>query len=111
MNNGTDTPVEDVDPIPGFYASISRIMPNGEAFFPQQAMTREEALASYTINGAYSAFEEDLKGSLTPGKYADIVVLSRDIMTVPAEEILDAEVVYTIVGGEIRYSRAPTGGS
>jgi predicted amidohydrolase YtcJ len=105
VNNGTDTPVEDVDPIPSFYASVTRIMPNGEAFFPGQAMTREEALQSYTLNGAYSAFEEDVKGSLTPGKYADIVVLSKDIMTVPEEEILEAEVVYTIVGGEIRYSR------
>ncbi|MGD8360075.1 MAG: amidohydrolase [Gemmatimonadota bacterium] len=105
VNNGTDTPVEDVDPIPGFYASVTRIMPNGEAFFPEQAMTREEALASYTINGAYSAFEEDIKGSLTPGKYADITVLSRDIMTVPVEEIPETEVVLTIVGGEVRYSR------
>jgi len=105
VNNGTDTPVEDVDPLPSFYASVSRRMPNGAYFFPDQAMTREEALASYTINGAYSAFEEDVKGSLTPGKYADIVVLSRDIMTVPPEEILTTEVVYTIVGGEVRYSR------
>jgi hypothetical protein len=105
VNNGTDTPVEDVDPLPGFYASVSRIMPNGEAFFPGQAMTREEALASYTINGAHSAFEEDIKGSLTPGKYADIVVLSRDIMSIPVEEILDTEVDYTIVGGEVRFTR------
>lgn len=105
MNNGTDTPVEDVDPLPSFYASVTRVMPNGEAFFPDQVMTREEALASYTINGAYSAFEENVKGSITPGKYADIVVLSSDIMTIPAAEILSTEVVYTIVGGEIRYSR------
>lgn len=105
VNNGTDTPVEDVDPIPGFFASVTRIMPNGEEFFPDQAMTRKEALASYTINGAYSAFEEDVKGSITPGKYADITVLSRDIMTVPAEEILETEVVYTIVGGEVRYQQ------
>lgn len=103
VNNGTDAPVEDVDPLPGFYASITRIMPNGEAFFPEQAMSREEALASYTINGAYSAFEEDVKGSLTPGKYADIVVLSKDILTIPAEEIPTARVLYTIVGGEVRY--------
>ncbi len=103
VNNGTDTPVEDVDPLPGFYASVTRRMPNGEYFFPEQAMTREEALASYTINGAYSAFEEKVKGSITPGKYADIVVLSRDIMSIPPEEILETEVVYTIVGGEVRY--------
>jgi predicted amidohydrolase YtcJ len=106
VNNGTDAPVEDVDPIPGFYASVTRRMANGEPFYPDQAMTREEALASYTINGAYSAFEEDVKGSITPGKYADIVVLSKDIMTVPAEEIPTTRVVYTIVGGEIRYRSA-----
>ena len=105
VNNGTDTPVEDVDPLASYYASVTRRMPNGEDFFPDQAMTREEALASYTINGAYSAFEEHVKGSLTPGKYADITVLSADIMTIPPEEILHAEVVYTIVGGEVRYER------
>jgi predicted amidohydrolase YtcJ len=105
VNNGTDTPVEDVDPLASFYASVTRRMPNGEYFFPDQAMTREEALASYTINGAYSAFEEHVKGSLTPGKYADITVLSADIMTIPPEEILATEVVYTIVGGEVRYRR------
>jgi predicted amidohydrolase YtcJ len=82
-------------------------MPNGEYFFPDQAMTREEALASYTINGAYSAFEEGVKGSITPGKYADIVVLSKDIMTVPADQILETEVLYTIVGGEVRFRRDP----
>jgi predicted amidohydrolase YtcJ len=103
LNNGTDTPVEDVDPLASFHASVTRLMPNGEYFFPDQAMTREEALASYTINGAYSAFEEEVKGSLTPGKYADITVLSRDIMTIPPEEIPSTEVVYTIVGGEVRY--------
>ncbi|MFC1660931.1 amidohydrolase [Gemmatimonadota bacterium] len=105
VNNGTDTPVEDVDPLASFYATVTRLMPNGEYFFPDQAMTREEALASYTINGAYSAFEEEIKGSLTPGKYADITVLSKDIMTVPAEEILTTEVLYTIIGGEVRYQK------
>lgn len=105
ISNGTDTPVEDVDPLPSFFGSVTRIRADGEPFFPQQAMTRDEALASYTINGAYAAFEEDLKGSLTPGKYADIVVLSKDIMTIPPEDILTAEVDYTIVGGEVRYTR------
>lgn len=105
LNNGTDTPVEDVDPLASFHASVARLMPSGEYFFPDQAMTRAEALASYTINGAYSAFEEDLKGSLTPGKYADITVLSKDIMTVAPEEIPSTEVVYTIVGGHVRYQR------
>ena len=64
-----------------------------------------EALKSYTINGAFAAFEEGSKGSLTAGKYADIVVLSKDIMTIPEDEIPSAQVMYTIVGGKVRYKR------
>ncbi len=103
VTNGTDTPVEDVDPIAGFHASVARRVADGSVFMPDQRMTREEALRSYTLSNAYAAFEEELKGSLTPGKLADIVVLSKDIMTVPEEEILDARVVYTIVGGKVLY--------
>jgi predicted amidohydrolase YtcJ len=66
-------------------------------------MSREEALRSYTINSAYAAFEENIKGSITPGKLADIVVLSKDIMTIPEEKILDTKVLYTIVGGKVMY--------
>jgi predicted amidohydrolase YtcJ len=62
-----------------------------------------EALRAYTLNGAHAGFEEDVKGSLTPGKLADITVLSRDILTVPEEEIPMAEVVYTIVGGRVMH--------
>ncbi len=101
--NGTDAPVEDIDPLSSFYASVTRITADGTAFFPEQAMTREEALRSYTLSNAYAAFEEDVKGSITRGKYADIVVLSKDIMTIPAEEIPSSEIVYTIVGGKILY--------
>ena len=103
--NGTDVPVEPVDPMPGFYAAVTRRMKDGTAFFPAQRMTREEALRAYTLNGAYAAFEEGLKGSITPGKLADITVLSRDIMTCPEEEIRSAEVLYTIVGGKILYRK------
>ncbi len=103
VTNGTDAPVERVDPLPSFYATVSRMMPNGERFYPEQRMSREEALRSYTINGAFAAFEEDIKGSITPGKLADIVVLDRDIMTIPEEQILDARVLYTIIGGEVVY--------
>jgi predicted amidohydrolase YtcJ len=66
-------------------------------------MTRAEALRAYTLNAAHAAFEEEIKGSLAPGKLADVTVLSRDILTVPDDEILGAEVVYTIVGGEVLY--------
>ncbi|HUF50789.1 MAG TPA: amidohydrolase [Longimicrobiales bacterium] len=104
--NGTDAPVEDVDPIASFYSSVSRRMNTGEVFYPEQRMTREEALRSYTINNAFAAFEEDIKGSLTVGKLADIVVLSKDIMTIPEAEIPTARVDLTIVGGQIRYQRA-----
>ena len=102
--NGTDVPVEHISPIASFYSSVSRRMNNGEVLSGQHRMTREEALESYTINNAYAAFEEHLKGSLVPGKLADIVVLSQDIMTIPEDDIPATEVVYTIVGGEVRYS-------
>ena len=109
VTNGTDCPVEDIDPIANFYSAVTRRCFDGSLFFPEQKMTREEALYSYTMANAYSAFEEDLKGSITPGKLADIVVLSHDIMTVPEEQIAEAKVDFTILGGEIRYAR--TGGA
>ena len=105
VTNGTDVPVEHVDPLAGFYSSITRKMSHGVAFFPEQCMTRQQALRSYTLSAAYSAFEEDVKGSLTPGKLADLVVLSQDIMTVSAETLRDTHVVMTIVGGKILYKR------
>ena len=70
-----------------------------------QKMTRDEALRAYTLNGAYAAFEEATRGSLTPGKLADIVVLSADITAVPDEQIQKAEVLYTIVGGKIVFKK------
>jgi hypothetical protein len=107
VTNGTDTPVEDVDPIACFYASVSRKLKDGSVFFPEQRMSREEALRSYTVNNAYSAFEESSKGSLAPGKLADVTVLSKDILTIPEDEIPKAQVDYTIVGGKVMYQRAP----
>lgn len=102
--NGTDAPVEDVDPIESFYASVTRKrVDNGFEFFPEQKMTREEALYSYTLGNAYAAFEEDQKGSLEVGKHADIVVLSKDLITCADEEIMDTKVLMTFVGGELKY--------
>ena len=101
--NGTDPPVEEISPIASFHCSITRKLPDGSIFQPEQRLTREQALRSYTINNAYAAFEEDIKGSITPGKLADITVLSKDIMTVPEEEIPETEIVYTIIGGEVKY--------
>ncbi|MFK7740376.1 MAG: amidohydrolase [Planctomycetota bacterium] len=103
VTNGSDAPVEDVDPIASFYASVSRRLKDGSTFYPEQAMTRMEALRSYTIDCAFAAFEEDIKGSLVPGKLADVVVLSKDILTVPETEILEARVDMTIVGGKVAF--------
>jgi predicted amidohydrolase YtcJ len=105
VTNGTDAPVEDVNPLPSFYASVTRRLNDGTVFYPEEALSRQQALEAYTINNAYAAFQEDKLGSLTPGKWADIVVLSEDIMTVPDAEILDAKVVLTIVGGKVVYER------
>jgi len=105
VTNGTDVPVEPIDAISSYYASVSRMMVNGEEFYPEHAMTREEALQTYTINNAIAAFEEDIKGSLTPGKYADITVLSQDLLTVEEDLIPDTTVDFTIVGGEVKYMR------
>jgi predicted amidohydrolase YtcJ len=106
VTNGSDAPVEDVDPIASFHASVTRQMPNGERFHPEQSMTRSEALRAYTIQNAYASFEEQRTGSLTPGKLADLVVLSKDILTVPEDEIRSARVVLTLVGGRIAFSAA-----
>jgi predicted amidohydrolase YtcJ len=105
VTNGTDVPVEDVDPIMSFYGSVSRKTKEGKVFIPEQCVTREEGLRAYTLNNAYSAFEEKEKGSLTAGKLADIVVLSKNIMTIPEDEIPTARVDLTILGGKVRYAR------
>ncbi len=103
--NGTDAPVEDVSPIASYYATVSRRLADGSVFFPEQRLSRMEALKTYTINAAFAAFEEDIKGSLTVGKLADITVLSKDVMTIPEDEISSTEVAHTIVGGRVMYSR------
>jgi len=103
--NGTDVPVERIDPMASFHASVARKTSDGSVFFADQRMSRAEALKSYTWNNAYAAKEESLKGSLTVGKLADITVLSKDIMTVPEDEIPSTVAVYTIVGGKVAYAR------
>ncbi len=112
VNNGTDVPVERIDPLASFHCSVTREVATLEdsTFYPEEAMTRQQALRSYTLNGAYSAFAEDRRGSLEPGKLADVTVLSRDITTVPADSIPRARVDYTVVGGEVEYARETSGG-
>jgi predicted amidohydrolase YtcJ len=102
---GTDVPVEPIDPMANFFAAVTRRLKDGSTFFPGQKMTREEALRAYTVNGAYAAFETGLKGSLAPGKLADITVLSRDILTCPEDDIPGTQVLYTVIGGKVLYHR------
>jgi predicted amidohydrolase YtcJ len=104
--NGTDAPVEDVDPIACFYASVSRKTKDGSIFYPDQRMSRMEALRSYTINAAFAGFDDTIKGSLTVGKLADITVFSKDLMTIPEDQIPTTQIVYTIVGGKVQYTGA-----
>jgi predicted amidohydrolase YtcJ len=103
--NGTDSPVESINPIENYYAAVTRKLPNGEVFYPDQKMTRLEALKTYTINGAYAGFEENIKGSLEVGKLADIIVLSQDLLNISDSDILNTDVLYTIVGGKILYEK------
>ncbi len=104
VTNGTDAPVEDVDPLLSLYASITRKRPDFDRpFYPEQAMTRKEALNSYTLVNAYAAFEEKEKGSLKVGKYADLILLDKDLLKCKAEDILEAQVMLTMVGGKIAY--------
>jgi len=106
--NGTDVPVEPLNPIPSFYASVSRKTLKGTpegGYEPEQKMTREQALRSYTLDAAYGAFEEDIKGSISAGKLADFTIYNQDLMTVDESEILNTEVVMTIFDGKIVYKK------
>lgn len=103
--NGTDAPVEDVDPVKCFYSAVTRKLSDGLTFYSEQKMTRLEALKSYTVNGAYASFEENIKGMLKPGMLADITVLSNNLLTCTDEEILNTKVLYTIVNGKIAYKQ------
>jgi predicted amidohydrolase YtcJ len=105
VSNGTDAPVEEVNPIANYYAAVTRKMKNGQPFYPDQKMSRMEALRSYTVEPAYAAFEENLKGRLKTGMLGDITVLSQDILTVPEDDLMKTHVEYTIVGGKIAYQR------
>ncbi len=103
VTNGTDAPVEGISPIESYYSTVTRRLADGRTFYPEQRMSRMDALRSYTIWCAKAAFEEDIKGTLTPGKLADIVILSKDILTCPDEEILETAIDFTIVGGAVKY--------
>ena len=106
--NGTDAPVEPLTPIASFYASVTRMTLKGEpagGYEPEEKMTREQALRSYTLDAAYGAFEEKIKGSIEPGKLADFTIFSQDIMKVGDSDLLKTEVVRTIVGGRTVFEK------
>ncbi|MEP7345277.1 MAG: amidohydrolase family protein, partial [Gemmatimonadaceae bacterium] len=106
--NGSDFPVEQVNPLISFHSSVSRQdahnWPAG-GWYPEQRMTREEALKSMTLWAAYAGFMEKESGSLEPGKFADFVVLDQDIMQIPVELILKTQVLSTYLGGKQVYQR------
>lgn len=106
--NGTDSPVENYNPFVSMYCAVARkdehCQPEG-GWYPEEAMTREEAIRSYTGWAAYGAFEEHIKGSIERGKLADFIIIDRDIMTCPEDEIKDIQVLQTVVGGETVYRK------
>jgi predicted amidohydrolase YtcJ len=105
--SGSDFPVENPNPIWGFYSAITREDHSGmpsNGWFPDQRLTRDEALASWTRGGAYAAFEEKSKGTLAPGMLADFIFLSADIMKIPESEVWKVHVTKTILNGEIVFS-------
>ncbi len=105
VNNGTDVPVEDADPIANFYSTVTRKSKDGTAFYPAQSMTRKQAIYSYTMANAIAQFEEKEKGSLSIGKYAEIVMLSNNLLTCSDEEIKSTKVLMTMVGGQVRFKQ------
>lgn len=106
---GSDFPVEGINPLLGFYAAVSRLSVKGDSphgsggWYPSERLTRAEALKGMTLDAAYASFSEDILGSLSIGKKADFVVLDRDIMTVPMDDILGAKVTATVIDGEVEY--------
>ncbi len=106
VTNGTDVPVEKIDPLASFHCTVARQVPGADtAFTAEEALSRRRALQSYTANNAYAAFAEDEQGTLAPGTLADVAVLSKNILEVPADSIRRTEVTHTILGGEIAYER------
>lgn len=103
VNNGTDVPVENADPIANFYSTVTRKSKDGKAFYPAQSMSREQAIYSYTMANALAQFEEKEKGSITVGKYADIVILSNNLLTCKEEEITGTRVLMTMINGKVVY--------
>ncbi|MFH0920940.1 MAG: amidohydrolase [Fibrobacterota bacterium] len=105
LGASTDAPVIDINPMKNIHAMVARTGPHGEPFYPEQRYTRLEALKAYTLDNAYAGFMEDERGTLSPGKRADITVLSKDILAVPEEEIPLAHPILTLVDGVVQYRK------
>jgi len=90
-----------VNPLTGIYGAVTRKAESGQVLLPEERISPEQALALYTLNAAYASFEEDIKGSIAPGKLADMVILSDDPTKIPPEQIKDIKVEMTIIGGEV----------
>jgi predicted amidohydrolase YtcJ len=106
---GSDAPVERGEPMIEFYAAVARKDQkgfSGDGWHPEEAVTREQALKMFTIWAAYAAFQEKIKGSIEPGKLADLTVLSADIMKIPEREILTTRCLMTVIGGEVAYDNS-----
>jgi len=104
---GTDYPVEPLNPMEGLYAAVTRkdrLGEEGEGWFPKQKLTMEEAIKYYTLGSAYAQFMENRKGMIKPGYLADIVILNKDLLTIPETEIMKTRVDYTITGGKVVYA-------
>jgi predicted amidohydrolase YtcJ len=104
---GTDYQVEPLNPMEGLYASVTRkdrLGEKGEGWHPEQKITMEAAIRYYTLGSAYSQFMEDRKGMIKPGYLADIVIVDRDLLTIPEDQIMKTKVDYTIVGGKVVYT-------
>ena len=107
---GTDAPIETINPMDGLYAAVTRkdrAGEPGEGWIPEEKLTMEDAIELYTLGPAYASFEENLKGSLEPGKLADLVVLSTDLLEAPESEIQATQVLYTIFNGKVVYEKKP----
>jgi len=106
---GSDFPVEGVNPLLGFYAAVSRLSVDGtsphgsEGWYPNESLSRMQALKGMTLDAAYASFAENEIGSLSPGKKADFVILDKDIMSIPLHQILEVKVKATVVDGKVVY--------
>jgi hypothetical protein len=102
---GSDAPVTYVNPFLGFYCAMTRRTMRGSVVGPEQAISFAEALRAYTINGAFASYEEKRKGSIEPGKLADFVVVESDLGRATAEQVKEARVLRTVIGGRVVYER------